>query len=985
MLLYALCVVCVVCMHDNDVSMCVRERRKGGEEGVRKVGRGGREGGREEKVGARERGSERANIHVCVKISSFSFCSYKIGVGFSPGSDNHHPFTSFTPSLLTPDTYTHTLSPINTTSTNGQVIFITIQASPQDNSRQQYSLTSPPVFIKSDTVDRSNWITDGPDPNSNLEYQISTTEISGYFGIGINCPLSYARWAVEDTSGTVVQEYADIEVPSPSDGDLVSTFYLFSDQVRLYNEESYRILVQAVDYSGEVVVLRSDGLTVTTEALVPSVVQDGPIIGQDLNYQEPTTYLSAHWMEFGDGTPQQEIAYYEVAAGSDRGYPNTRSDIAPFTNIGLNTTHTFTNLDLIPETVVYYITVRAYSISRASVESTSNGITVGLSHSVVPGEITLPPYQSDSTTVSAYWSDFVSDVPIRTYEWAIGEQRLDADQLREVCREYTSTFAAVFEVLPFTLVQLNTAASQAGLNLTHNTTYYVTVRGIDEANKCTAVTSSPVLVDLTDPVPNTQSIRVGPMQSLIGIATDSPYIVYIQPDSDLSVSWGEFSDPESDIDYYEVGLFEQTMCGNSNDLRTVSPYMITGLERSFLFEQPSLLEGIPYVVEVRATNFAGLIKGAYSQPIVLDPFSAIPGTVKDGLDWESDVTYQSDLSMLSGVFSHAKLPPQYPGVVLENDPCPNTTFHSLTTASPSWNTLIPNMVIGIDSSTIIYNVSQVTTISDGLSITSVRDPSGKVLTGTYETAVDMSEGGIVSLDILAARGSRASDAELEDQSVTSVVFTTSSTPGILAEFEYELRDMDYPTAPSVNSFGLQIHHSFSGTNRQKIVLWSKSDNSLDPLAYVAQEIPHLDLSEVHTYTLDFQQQQFDTEYSRWVDLYVDGEIAATLHGTAPLSNSTEMILHVFNREGFVPDLDDVFQVPTVMAIFANVSLPRKTGHICDYGRPFYSVTSPIVEFSAGVGTTPGDVDTWDLEVNYSVHTYKYIDVHAWECRGRSDD
>ena len=826
-------------------------------------------------------------------------------------------------------------------------------------------------------MDQANWITDGPDPNSNLEYQISTTEISGYFGIGTNCPPSYTRWAVEDTSGTVVQEYTDIEVPSPSDGALVRTFYLFSDQVRLYNEESYRILVQAVDYSGEVVVLRSDGLTVTTEALVPSVIQDGPIIGQDLNYQEPTTYLSAHWMEFGDGTPQQEIAYYEVAAGSDRGYPNTRSDIAPFTNIGLNTNHTFTNLDLIPETIVYYITVRAHAISGASVESTSNGITVGLSHSVLPGEITLPPYQSDSTTVSAYWSDFVSDIPIRTYEWAIGEQRLDADQLQEVCREYTSTFAALFEELPFTLVQLNTAVSQTGLNLTHNTTYYVTVRAIDEANKCTAVTSSPMLVDLTDPVPDAQTIRIGPTQSLTGIATDSPYVVYIRPDNDLSVSWGQFTDPESDIDYYEVGLFEQAVCGSSNGLRAVSSYqgyVDTGVERSFLFEQPSLLEGVPYVVEVRATNFAGLIKGAYSQPILLDASSAIPGTVKDGLDWESDVTYQSDLSMLSGVFSHTKLPPKYPGVVLENDPCPNTTFHSLTTASPSWSALIPNMVIGIDSSTINYTASQVTTSSSGLRITSLRDASGRVLTGAYETVVDMSEGGTVSLDILGATGSRDSDAELEDQSVTSVVFTASPSQGILTEFEYEQRYTDYPTTPSVNSFGLQIHHNFGGTNEQKIVLWSKSDNPLHPLAYVAQEIPHLDLSEMHTYTLDFQQQLLDMVYSRWVDLYIDGEVAATLHGIAPLSNSTQMILHVFNRDGFVPRLDNQFQVPTVVAMFANVSLPRKTGHICDYGRPFYSATSPIVKFSIGIGTSPGDVDTRDFEVGHCVHvcTCTYI-------------
>jgi hypothetical protein len=45
-------------------------------------------------------------------------------------------------------------------------------------------------------------------------------------------------------------------------------------------------------------------------------------------------------------------------------------------NVGLNTSVTFTDLDLVPGFSVYYFTVRAYSASSASATITSNGFFV---------------------------------------------------------------------------------------------------------------------------------------------------------------------------------------------------------------------------------------------------------------------------------------------------------------------------------------------------------------------------------------------------------------------------------------------------------------------------------------------------------------------------------------------------------------------------------------------------------------------------------
>ena len=79
----------------------------------------------------------------------------------------------------------------------------------------------------------------------------------------------------------------------------------------------------------------------------------------------------------------QHIVHYEVAVGTDRRFHNTRNNIRPFTNVGLNVTWTFSDLQLIARNSIYYVTVRAYSETSAMVEVTSNGIKVGYGGPVV--------------------------------------------------------------------------------------------------------------------------------------------------------------------------------------------------------------------------------------------------------------------------------------------------------------------------------------------------------------------------------------------------------------------------------------------------------------------------------------------------------------------------------------------------------------------------------------------------------------------------
>ena len=96
---------------------------------------------------------------------------------------------------------------------------------------------------------------------------------------------------------------------------------------------------------------------------------------------------SALGIEVGE---HQTIDHYEVAIGTDRTTHQRRTEIRPFTNVGRNTSWVFHNLNLEVETSIYYCTVRAYSVSTASTEVTSNGIRIGHGGRVVKhGHVTI--------------------------------------------------------------------------------------------------------------------------------------------------------------------------------------------------------------------------------------------------------------------------------------------------------------------------------------------------------------------------------------------------------------------------------------------------------------------------------------------------------------------------------------------------------------------------------------------------------------------
>lgn len=701
-------------------------------------------------------------------------------------------------------------------------------------------------------------------------------------------------------------------------------------------------------------IFRSNGTAVTLQLLQVGSVFDTSIL--DLGFQESLSILTFTITGFGDGTPEQRVLYYEAAVGSNPDYTFTRSDIVPFTDIGLQTTYTFSNLNLVSQQS-YYITIRAHSVSGSIAQATSTGIIPGYGRDITPGVIIQPVYQSNTTVLSAHWSGFVSDVPLLYYEWGISNHPLNSTQLLALCDDINNDHNSDL-IRGFVNVQLSTYASVSRLNLLHGQSYYVVIRALDQGGKCkTVISSSPTVIDTTPPIGNNSII--GPEESYTG--REDQYIAYVlKSNQQLTLNWDDFTDMESPVEYYQVGLFELLSCTSFTIGSPLVNYVPTGLNTWYTFDNLQLVNNVTYVAKILATNRAGLTGSILSQPVMLDAYKLTPGAVKDGISWSSDAIFQSDLTSLSGVFSLAYLQPYSNGIFL-NTPCPPSHTYTLTTPDSDWSNVPPSTIDGLSS--IRYESGQVL-VNDtrGTSIVVRLDPTQQeVVSGIYSTSVVSSlEETSVSLTIQSS----IEDNELRPYLITSVTFIDDgiNAPTLLADYD----SLSQPFTTSFIAIGMQLHNSYNDTNgyhQEKIVLWSR--DSEGPVQSVTNNVS-IDLSSAHHYSFRFTTEQLGLITRRKVNVYIDNTLYLSLFDIPLMTDTSRMILNVFNRHGNIPPCPAATCGPNpyqVSSLFTNVSLHVSTGSVCDYGIPFYSWGSPIISLEAAIGTQPGYTDVKEYEVS----------------------
>ncbi|HOO55339.1 MAG TPA: hypothetical protein PLN69_00845, partial [bacterium] len=301
----------------------------------------------------------------------------------------------------------------------------------------------------------------------------------------------------------------------------------------------------------------SDGVLIDTQA--PSK----PAVETYDQYTSSKTQLNVQW---SSSDAESGLSSYMVSVGTAAG----QDDVRTWYDEGLNTQGPITGLSL-DDGTTYYINVKAGDNAGLWSEiGTSNGITVDSNLLPAPSHVydgltsTDRSYTTSQTTLSANWSS-VSGAS--GYEYAMG------------------TAPAGTDVVDWTDAATALTIAKNDLSLVNGDTYYVSVRGINNAGVKGEIGSSNGIMVETTP-PSAPEVTDGGDQ--------------INFDQSLQASWTS-SDAESGIAQYEYAV------GTSKEEQNVLGWTSAGLKTSITIDKVSLVAGNTYYVFARATNAAGLV------------------------------------------------------------------------------------------------------------------------------------------------------------------------------------------------------------------------------------------------------------------------------------------------------------------------------------------------------------------------------------------
>ncbi|XP_070573748.1 uncharacterized protein [Ptychodera flava] len=297
--------------------------------------------------------------------------------------------------------------------------------------------------------------------DSDVDFQDSNEMLEAQWSFqGDPCPKIHYEWAIFRFDGLRMQNFTT-----------TTDDFGMNDGLDMKNEESYYSVVKASNLLGYTEVIRSDGITIQLEPLLP----------RDQNF-------------------------HETDEGGTDGENEDLFDIHPWTNVGKDTMVEATGLSL-ADKETYRAVVMATDESGFCSLALAD-FTVDLTPPV-PGHIRVGPFTDEAVTyitrgdlLPVAWSNFYDD-----------ESGLDKYSLS--LHDGLSCDGKTDPVLLIDFIDVpanDTSYTFVDLDLETNRPYYVHLRVTNTAGLSTTVVSQPVFVDLTDPtagvVKDTDDFRV---------------------------------------------------------------------------------------------------------------------------------------------------------------------------------------------------------------------------------------------------------------------------------------------------------------------------------------------------------------------------------------------------------------------------------------------------------------------------------------------
>ena len=417
-------------------------------------------------------------------------------------------------------------------------------------------------------------VSDGSEDGTDLEYQTSNSAL-------------HARWtAARHPVGVASQAWSIGTRPLASDvlGWTETGLHRAASATNLHLLEGqrYHVNVRACTAAGHCSEAASDGVVVDTSGPRAGVVLDGDH-ALDMDSQARAQGVSASWTGFADH--ESGIAGYSWCIGSAR----TACDLQPLTYVGGVTRAINTELALPATGERRYVSVRAFNGNHQHVDAHSDGIALDSDPPTVVGGPTLAVYAELVAGTQVAGS-------VLQGAWAFADNGAAAQALR-----YTYTLEAHHDGAAAVVLEARgdeDGFRLPGLALADGDTYFLTATACDEANLCTAATTSQgLLVDTTPPA------RGFFVDSLLWYAADAG-----APAGSVTLVWDGFFEPHSAVDTYEVSVGTAWNDASLLPVVTFAPPLANETERG---EQTfalaaSVAPGSTVHLTLRARNSVGL-------------------------------------------------------------------------------------------------------------------------------------------------------------------------------------------------------------------------------------------------------------------------------------------------------------------------------------------------------------------------------------------
>ncbi|OGS26785.1 MAG: hypothetical protein A2297_02195 [Elusimicrobia bacterium RIFOXYB2_FULL_48_7] len=341
-------------------------------------------------------------------------------------------------------------------------------------------------------------VRDGATAGIDISSTVSTTQLSANWTVGADAEsgISGYLYAVGTTAGgTNTKSWTTIGNVLSTTTALnltLGTTYYFS--VKSINGVGL-VSATAANSNGQFVVAVSTAVVDTSSPTAPGIVRDGAATGVDISSTMSNGTLSANWTAGSD--PESAVTGYRYAIGTTAGGTNT----AGWAALGNVLSVTRNGLTLATG-ATYYFTVKAVnSIGLVSISAAnSNGqyiVAIDTSDVTAPSNISVVrdglSSDVDSSTsltqLSANWdSSADAESSIARYWYAIGTQ---------------ASGPGASNTLGWTDNGQLTSITAAGLTLSVNVTYYVSVKAENNVGLQSSTTTSNGQVILAPAPPDT--------------------------------------------------------------------------------------------------------------------------------------------------------------------------------------------------------------------------------------------------------------------------------------------------------------------------------------------------------------------------------------------------------------------------------------------------------------------------------------------------